>query len=122
MSLNENIQNNPTIFGKILRGEIPADKVYEDDKILAFKDIQPKSAIHVLVIPKKHIQDLSTVSAEDEEILGHLMFKISEIADKVGLTECGFRVVSNNGENAGQEVPHLHFHLLGGEKLSSLSK
>ncbi|MFT7432829.1 MAG: histidine triad (HIT) family protein [Alphaproteobacteria bacterium] len=120
MDLQENIQNNPTIFGKILRGEIPADKVYEDDHILAFRDIQPKAKVHVLVIPKKHIKDLRVTSVEDTAILGHLMVKISEIAELAGLSAEGFRLIANNGEHSGQEVPHLHFHLLGGEKLGKL--
>jgi histidine triad (HIT) family protein len=120
MNLEENIANNSTIFGKILRGEIPADKVYEDDYILAFRDIQPKAKIHILVIPKKCISDLRVASVEDKEILGHLMVKIPEIAEQTGLSHEGFRLISNNGENAGQEVPHLHYHLLGGEMLNKL--
>ena len=120
MNLAENIQNNPTIFGKILRGEIPADKVYEDDLVLSFRDIQPKAKIHVLVIPKKRIVDLREASAEDKEVLGHLMTKIPEIAKLAGLSEGGFRLIANNGEHSGQEVPHLHYHLLGGEFLPKL--
>ena len=120
MNLQENIQNNPTIFGKILRGEIPADKVYEDEMVFAFRDIQPKAKVHVLVIPKKHIQDIRHATADDTAILGHLMTSIPKIAKLAGLTENGFRIIANNGEHAGQEVPHLHFHLLGGEQLESL--
>ncbi len=120
MDLKQNIDNNPTIFGKILRGEIPADKVYEDELILSFRDIQPKAKIHVLVIPKKRIVDLREAKPEDAEILGHLMAKIPEIAAKAGLTAGGFRLVANNGDHAGQEVPHLHYHLLGGEELQKL--
>lgn len=120
MNLQENIQNNPTIFGKILRGEIPADKIYEDDLILSFRDIEPKAKIHVLVIPKKRIVDLRQATAEDTEILGHLMTKIPEIAERSGLSQGGFRLVANNGEHSGQEVPHLHYHLLGGEFLAKL--
>lgn len=119
-NLDENILNNPTIFGKILRGEIPADKVYEDDLILAFRDIEPKAKIHILVIPKKCIVDLRMATSEDKDILGHLMVKIPEIAQRSGLTKNGFRLMANNGENAGQEVPHLHYHLLGGETLNKL--
>lgn len=120
MDLQTDIQNNPTIFGKILRGEISAAKVYEDELILCFKDIEPKAKIHVLVIPKKRIQDLREATLEDKEILGHLMTKIPEIASLAGLSDGGFRLISNNGEHSGQEVPHLHYHLLGGEQLGKL--
>lgn len=120
MDLTNDIQNNPTIFGKILRGEIPADKVYEDDYVLAFRDIQPKAKIHVLLIPKKHIVDLRAATPKDAEILGHLMTKVPEVAELAGLSEGGFRIIANNGEHSGQEVPHLHFHLLGGEPLGKL--
>lgn len=120
MDLQENIQNNPTIFGKILRGEIPANKVYEDDQILAFHDIAPKAKVHVLVIPKKHIVDVRSASAEDAELLSYMMLKLPEIADMLGIKESGFRIIANNGEESGQEVPHLHFHILGGEKLGAL--
>jgi histidine triad (HIT) family protein len=120
MNLEENIQNNPTIFGKILRGEIPADVVYEDDKILAFNDIEPKAKVHVLVIPKKHIVCLRCTAPEDVDILGHLMVKVREIAEGLGLNEGGFRIIANNGDDSGQEVPHLHFHILGGEKLPKM--
>lgn len=121
MDLSENINNNPTIFGKILRGEIPADTVYEDDKILAFNDIAPRARIHVVVIPKKHIVCLRSTSPEDAEILGHLLVKVREIAEGLGLNETGFRIIANNGGDSGQEVPHLHFHILGGEKLAPLN-
>tara|TARA_R110000868_G_scaffold218576_1_gene468980 strand:+ start:125536 stop:125898 length:363 start_codon:yes stop_codon:yes gene_type:complete len=117
MNFDKDIQDNTTIFGKILRGEIPAEKLYEDDYVLAFKDIMPKARVHVLVIPKKCIQDLRVAGPEDAEILGHMMCKISEIAKLAGLDKGGFRIISNNGEHSGQEVPHLHLHLLGGEFL-----
>lgn len=117
MNLAENIKTNPTIFGKILRGEIPSKKVYEDDKILAFHDIAPKAKVHVLVISKKHIPDLRQATAEDQALLGYMMLKLPEIAAKLGIKDDGFRVIANVGSNGGQEVPHLHFHILGGEKL-----
>lgn len=121
MTLSQDIQDNPTIFGKILRGEIPADKVYEDDEMLAFKDIDPKARIHVLVIPKKHMQCLRCATAEDSAVLADMMLKIPEIAEKAGISkEDGFRVITNAGPDSGQEVPHLHFHILGGEKLGPL--
>lgn len=120
MTLEQDIQNNPTIFGKILRGEIPAQKVYEDELILAFYDIQPKAKVHVLVIPKKRLVCLRHAAAEDQHLLGHLLIKIPEIASLVGIKDSGFRIIANNGGNSGQEVPHLHFHLLGGEQLGAL--
>ena len=110
-----------TIFSKIIRGEIPCDKVYEDEQVLAFKDIAPQAPVHVLVIPKKPIQDLRFLEAEDKEILGHLCMKVGEIADSLGLKEGGYRVIQNNGPDSGQEVPHLHFHILGGEALGPLN-
>lgn len=115
------IANNPTIFGKILRGEIPCHKIYEDDKVLAFFDIAPAAKVHALVIPKKLIPSLHEASAEDVELLGHLQTKIPEIATKAGCDENGYRVITNIGVNAGQEVFHVHYHILGGEKLSGLN-
>lgn len=113
--------SNDTIFGKIIRGEIPCNKAYEDEKILAFHDIAPQAPVHVLVIPKKHIEDLRSASTEDVELLGYLNLKIGEIAEGLGLKEGGYRVIQNNGPDSGQEVPHLHFHILGGETLGPLN-
>lgn len=111
-----------TIFSKIVAGEIPADKVYEDEKILAFKDINPAAQIHVLVIPKSnHLERLSEAENSDIELLGEILVKIAKIAADLGLEKDGYRVITNSGEFAGQEVPHLHFHILGGEKLKSLN-
>lgn len=101
-----------TIFQKIINREIPASIVYEDDLILAFRDIQPQAPVHILVIPKKPITNLAAMSEQDCAVLGHLMFHISQIAQAEGLTD--YRVVTNNGAGAGQSVFHLHFHLLGG--------
>jgi histidine triad (HIT) family protein len=118
MDLAENIKNNPTVFGSILRGEIPAKKVYEDDKVFAFHTIEPKAKVHILVIPKKHIISLCATSPEDAELLGYLLVKVREIAEEIGINEGGFRMLVNSGENSSQEVPHLHFHILGGERLT----
>ena len=105
------------IFCKIIKGEIPCDKVFEDDTVLAFKDINPEAPVHLIVIPKKHIKSLNEISEEDSKILSHI-FKVSkEIAKEAGITEEGYRVVNNCGSNGGQTVPHLHFHILGGRKL-----
>lgn len=105
------------IFCKIIRKEIPSEIVYEDDEILAFKDIEPVAPIHILVIPKKHISSLVELSKEDEQLVGKIYSKINEIAKKQGVLEKGFRVVVNCGEDGGQAIKHLHFHLLGGQKL-----
>ncbi|MDD4377558.1 MAG: histidine triad nucleotide-binding protein [Eubacteriales bacterium] len=105
------------IFCMIGSGEIPSNVVYEDDKIIAFHDLEPQAPVHVLVIPKKHIESLDDVSEDDKELLGHIMFKIHEIADMLGI-ENGYRVVSNNGEDAFQTVKHLHFHVLGKRKMT----
>ena len=110
-----------TIFAKIIAGEIPCNKVYEDEHILSFHDINPHAKVHVLVIPKKgHLTCMQDVTPEDSPLIAHLMVKIPEIAKSLGLAEGGYRVITNNGTNAGQEVPHLHFHILGGEPLGKL--
>ncbi|OGC82356.1 MAG: histidine triad nucleotide-binding protein [Candidatus Abawacabacteria bacterium RBG_16_42_10] len=105
------------IFCKIIKKEIPADIVYEDDQILAFKDRAPSAPVHILFVPKKHIQSLVHADKGDESMLGHLLLSIAETAKKLGIDERGFRVVTNNGKDGGQIVHHLHFHLLGGKKL-----
>ena len=104
------------LFCKIVAGEIPSNKVYEDDKILAFRDIAPQAPSHILVIPKTHIPSLDGVNAENADIVAHIFTKIPEIAKAEGLTN-GYRLVSNCGPDACQTVPHLHFHILGGTKL-----
>lgn len=111
-----------TVFAKIVAGEIPCKKVYEDDQILAFHDIAPKARVHVLVIPKSsHMAGIADAKLEDAALLGHMMVKIAEIAHKLGLEPGGYRVLTNNGPDSGQEVPHLHFHILGGERLGGLN-
>lgn len=105
------------VFCKIIKGEIPSKKVYEDDEILAFYDINPIAKVHVLVIPKMHIKSLQELKEENKDLLFHLFEKINEVAKIVGVDKTGFRVVSNVGEDAGQAVKHLHFHIIGGEKL-----
>jgi len=101
------------LFCRIVRGEIPAAKVFEDDLVLAFKDIQPQRPVHVLVIPKKHITSLATVVAEDTAVLGKMLAKANEIATAQGSPD-GFRVIINTGRIGNQEVPHLHLHIVGG--------
>ena len=101
------------IFCKIVEGNIPAARVFEDDDILAFKDINPARPVHVLVIPKRHITSLATVSAEDAPVLGKILAKANEIAVAQGSPD-GFRVIINTGRVGQQEVPHLHAHIVGG--------
>lgn len=105
------------IFCKIAAGEIPSTKVYEDERILAFRDIAPMAPTHILVIPKAHIGSVAEITAENADIVSHIFTIIPQIAREEGL-EKGYRVVSNCGEDAGQTVHHLHFHILGGKKLS----
>ena len=105
------------IFCKIVKGEIPSSKVYEDDLVLAFNDINPCTPVHILVIPKKHIESAVKLTEEDNELIAHIFKVIREIADKQGL-ENGFRLVSNVGSDGGQTVKHLHFHILGKKKFS----
>ena len=106
------------IFCKISKGEIPCDKVYEDEEILAFRDINPIAPVHILVIPKKHIKSAAELTEDDEALIGKMFTVIKNIAKENHL-ESGYRIVNNCGEDGGQEVPHLHFHLLGGTKLGT---
>ena len=101
-----------TIFGKIIRREIPADIVYEDDLALAFKDVNPQAPTHILVIPKKPIPRLSESSQVDSSLMGHLLMTVKKVAEQANLNN-GYRVVINNGVDAGQSVDHLHLHILG---------
>jgi histidine triad (HIT) family protein len=105
------------LFCKIVAGEIPSTKVYEDEKVLAFRDINPQAPVHVLVIPKTHIQDTDGITAENSSVIAHIFEVIPQIAKAEGLDN-GYRVVTNCGADSGQTVPHLHFHILGGKKLS----
>lgn len=105
------------VFCKIINKEIPADIVYEDEEIIAFKDIQPAAPIHILVIPKKHIPSLAYLTEEDELLIGKIYTVINKVAEGQGVKEKGYRVIVNCGEDGGQEVGHLHFHLLAGKKL-----
>ena len=105
------------LFEKIIAREIPAKIVYEDDLVLAFQDIKPQAPTHVLIIPKKPIPRIAEATAEHQQLLGHLLLKAAEVAHKLGLTKSGFRLVFNNGPDAGEAVPHLHCHILGGRAL-----
>ncbi|MCH2205082.1 MAG: histidine triad nucleotide-binding protein [Lentisphaerales bacterium] len=107
------MEDNPTVFGQILRGEIPADVIYEDDLCLAFKDISPKAPTHILLIPKKLIPKLSDAKEQDQELLGHMMVAVGKITKMLGIEDT-FRLVINNGAKAQQTVFHLHMHILSG--------
>lgn len=107
-----------TIFSKIIRGEIPCDKVYETDDVLAFRDINPAAPTHVLVIPKKAIATVADAGPEDEALLGKLMLAAAEVARIEGIEESGYRLVVNVGAGGGQTVFHIHMHVLGGRGMS----
>jgi histidine triad (HIT) family protein len=107
-----------TLFEKIIGRQIPAQIVYEDDLVLAFRDIAPQAPTHVLLVPKKPIPRIAEAKADDQALLGHLLLKAAEVADKVGLKEGGYRLVINNGRNGGESVPHLHCHILGGRPMA----
>jgi histidine triad (HIT) family protein len=106
---------NDCIFCKIVKGDIPSNKVYEDDYVLAFHDISPAAPVHVLVIPKKHIGSVIEIGPEDSQILTKIFEAINKVAEITGVDKTGFRLVSNIGKDGGQTVLHLHFHILGGK-------
>jgi histidine triad (HIT) family protein len=110
-------ETTDTIFGKIIRREIPADIVYEDDLAIAFKDVQPQAPVHILVIPKKPIVKLSDAQESDRDLLGHLLLTAKRVAEEAGLTN-GYRVVINTDSDGGQSVYHLHLHILGGRHMT----
>ena len=105
------------IFCKIVAREIPADIVYEDEQVLAFKDVNPQAPTHCLVIPKRHIQSIAELEDRDNEVLCQCFGAIRKLVSELSLDQKGFRVVANTGDEGGQTVPHLHFHLLGGRQL-----
>ncbi len=109
--------SNDTIFGKIIRKEIPADIVYEDNLAVAFRDVNPQAPVHILVIPKQPIAKLADAESNDHALMGHLLLTVKRVAEQEGLTN-GYRVVINTGEDGGQTVYHLHLHLLGGRSMS----
>jgi histidine triad (HIT) family protein len=107
-----------TLFEKIIAREIPAQIVYEDDLVLAFRDINPQAPTHALIVPKKLIPRVAEAKAEDQQLLGYLLLKAAEVAGKLGLDKGGFRLVINNGADGGETVPHLHIHILGGRYMT----
>ena len=107
------------VFCKIARKEVPTQPVYEDHDLLAFDDIHPVAPVHVLIVPKEHMVNLNDAGKNDVRVLGKALRLAAKIADERGIAESGYRVVVNNGEQGGQVVPHLHFHLVGGRPLTS---
>lgn len=105
-----------TIFGKIIAGDIPSDKLYEDEHCIAINDINPQAPVHVLLIPKKPIEKLSGAESGDQQLLGHLMLTVPKIAEQLGIAD-GYRVIINNGSKGGQTVFHLHLHIIGGREM-----
>ena len=108
------------LFCKIIDGEIPSNKVYEDDMMLAFRDINPQAPEHIVIVPKCHIASANEINAENVKYVAAIWEKIPQIASELGFAENGYRVVNNCGEDGGQTVPHLHFHLMGGKKFTDL--
>ena len=106
------------IFCKIAKGELSSDIIYEDDKVLAFRDLDPQAPVHILIIPKEHIESSNFIDEDNSNIIAHIFVVINKLAKKLGIADEGYRVVNNCGENGGQTVPHLHFHLLGSRKFS----
>jgi histidine triad (HIT) family protein len=109
-------ETTETIFSKIIRREIPADIVYEDDLAIAFKDVNPQAPVHILVIPKQPIAQLADAQSQDHALMGHLLLTVTRVAQQAGLTN-GYRVVINTGSDGGQTVNHLHLHILGGRQM-----
>jgi len=107
-----------TLFEKIAAREIPASIVYEDDKVVAFRDINPQAPTHILIVPRKPIQRIGLATLEDQQLLGYILLKAAEVAKLAGLAENGYRLVINNGRDGGETVPHLHCHILGGRALA----
>jgi histidine triad (HIT) family protein len=107
-----------TLFEKIAAREIPASIVFEDESVLAFRDIKPQAPTHILIVPKKAIPRIAKAGADDQKLLGHLLLKAAEVAAKLELDKTGYRLVINNGKDGGETVPHLHCHILGGRHLA----
>lgn len=105
------------LFCKIIAGELPSNKVYEDDDVYAFEDINPSAPVHVLVVPKKHISDMLDATAEDESLLGKLLLRANDIAKLLGIDKTGFRYVLNTGPDSCRTIFHVHLHILGGRQL-----
>lgn len=107
------------LFCKIINKEIPSTIVYEDEDIMAFKDINPVAPVHILIVPKKHMDSIKDMKREDEPLIGKIYSVINKIAEEQGVAEKGYRVITNSGKDSGQEVMHLHFHLIAGKELGT---
>ena len=105
------------LFCKIIAGDIPSAKVYEDDKVYAFRDIEPQAPVHILIIPKEHIASANELTEENASVVGHIFSVAAKIAKEEGIADGGYRIVNNCGQDGGQTVGHLHFHMLGGRSL-----
>jgi len=108
------------IFCKIIAGEIPAEIIYSDDFIVAFSDIAPKAPVHILLIPKRHLSGADELVVDDADLLANIFTAANALAEEFGIDKSGYRIITNNGKDAGQSVGHLHFHLLGGKDLGDL--
>jgi len=108
------------IFCRIISGEIPSDILYQDEQVVAFRDINPKAPVHLLLVPLKHIESVAELSEDEASIMGHLVTVANRLAREAGISEKGYRLVVNSGPEGGQEVPHLHLHLLGGRQMGIL--
>ncbi|NDI33726.1 histidine triad nucleotide-binding protein [Chengkuizengella sediminis] len=109
------------IFCKIVKGELPSKKVFESEQIVAFHDIQHDAPVHILFIPKKHIPSMNDITAEDADAISEIHLAIKKVAKELDIHESGYRIVNNCGNDGGQLIPHLHYHLLGGDKLGPLN-
>lgn len=105
------------IFCKIIKNQIPCEMLYEDDRVIGFKDISPQAPVHVIIIPREHTSDLNCLKEDGADIIGHIFIVAKKIAKSLGISESGYRIVTNCGEQGGQSVQHIHFHLLGGRML-----
>ncbi len=108
------------IFCRIIRGELSTEFVYQDDRVVAFRDIAPKAPVHILIVPRRHIPSLAHVTSDDEGVLGHMMVVARQVAEQEGVLESGFRTIINTGPDGGQEIYHIHMHLLGGRPLGRM--
>jgi histidine triad (HIT) family protein len=115
--MEDKMNQTDCIFCKIIAGEIPSSQVYDDDRVTAFRDINPAAPTHVLIIPKEHIAAVNDLKTDDEPLVGHLFTTAKRIAAQEGIAESGYRLIMNNGPDGGQEVFHLHLHLLGGHRM-----
>lgn len=112
--------SEPSVFRKIVAGDIPSTEVYRDEKVVAFEDISPVAPVHVLIVPIEHVTFISGTSEEQEPLLGHMMRVAALVAEKKGVLESGYRLVVNQGDDAGQEIDDLHIHVIGGRKLGRI--